>query len=159
MSDDEPETDPNTGSPPDFFGLFNEIGIINQLVTTEFQRVLPHGLTNAQFTVLNHCVRLGDNKTPARLAAAFQVTRGTLTSTLQRLEAKGFIDLVPDPKDGRSKRVLLTPTGREAREDAVQAAGQGLAHFQRALSPEQVETILPVLRQLRAWLDNNRSEG
>ncbi|MEQ9315924.1 MAG: MarR family transcriptional regulator, partial [Henriciella sp.] len=94
------------------FRLFNEIGIISQLGSTAFERVLPHGLTQAQFTLLNHCVRLGDNKTPAYLAAAFQVTRGTLTSTLQRLEQKGFIRLAPDDQDGRSKRVLLTDAGR-----------------------------------------------
>jgi hypothetical protein len=64
--------------------------------------------------VLNHCVRLGDNRTPAELAAAFQVTRATLTSTLQRLEAKGFIRMARDPRDGRSKRVLLTPCRRGA---------------------------------------------
>ena len=157
MSDEIAQDAAADATPAHFFELFNEIGIINQLATTEFSRVLPHGLTNAQFSILNHCVRLGDNKTPARLAAAFQITRGTLTSTLQRLEAKGFIELVPDAHDGRSKRVLLTESGRQARADAVEAAVTGLAHMQAALRPKDLATLLPILKALRLWLDNNRS--
>lgn len=139
------------------FTLFNEIGIISQLSSTAFERVLPHGLTQAQFTVLNHCVRLGDNKTPAQLASAFQVTRGTLTSTLQRLEAKGFIEVVPDAKDGRSKRVLLTPAGRGAAADSIASAAPILTSARSALSRDEVERLLPLLTKLRVWLDENRS--
>jgi len=142
--------------PPALFRLFNEIGIVNQLSSAAFERVLPHDLTQAQFTVLNHCVRLGDNRTPADLASAFQVTRGTLTSTLQRLEAKGFIRLAPDAKDGRSKRVLLTPAGRRAREEAIAAAAPLLEQAQAALTPKELEALLPLLTKLRAWLDQNR---
>ncbi|MFN3835991.1 MAG: MarR family winged helix-turn-helix transcriptional regulator, partial [Glycocaulis sp.] len=76
-----------------YFRLLNEIGIIAQLSANRLERVLPHDLTVAQFSLLHHCVRLGDGWTPARLAAAFQVTRGTMTNTLQKLEAKGFIRL------------------------------------------------------------------
>ena len=139
-----------------FFQLFNEIGIINQLAGTAFERALPHGLTQAQFTVLNHCVRLGDDKTPAALADAFQVTRGTLTSTLGRLEAKGFIVLTPDPKDGRSKRVRLTPAGRAAREEAIHAAAPLLARVAGAFDPREAEELLPALQRIRRWLDENR---
>lgn len=157
MPDPKPDASPDPSDEARLFTLFNEIGIIHQLSSTAFERVLPHGLTQAQFTVLNHCVRLGDNKTPAQLASAFQVTRGTLTSTLQRLVAKGFIEVVPDGVDGRSKRVLLTPSGRAARDDAIAAAAPILSGARDALSREDVERLLPVLTKLRAWLDGNRS--
>lgn len=159
----DPKPEPSRGPSPEpsdearLFTLFNEIGIIHQLSSTAFERVLPHGLTQAQFTVLNHCVRLGDNKTPAQLASAFQVTRGTLTSTLQRLEAKGFVEIVPDAKDGRSKRVLLTPSGREAAAACIAAAAPILTRARSALSRSEVEGLLPVLTKLRVWLDENRS--
>ncbi|MEO0712495.1 MAG: MarR family transcriptional regulator [Pseudomonadota bacterium] len=139
-----------------YFRLFNEIGIIDQLASTRFERVLPHGLTQAQFTVLNHGVRMGDGWTPARLAAAFQVTKGTFTSTLQKLEAKGFVRVEPDPDDGRSKRVFLTQAGRAARDDALAAAGPVFAEIPSIVDPKEVDAILPVLSRLRAWLDENR---
>lgn len=155
-----PET-ATASEPPGFdeaqlFGVFNEIGIIDQLTGTAFERVLPHGLTRAQFSVLNHCVRLGDNQTPSELASAFQITRGTLTSTLTRLEAKGFITLVPDARDGRSKRVLLTPAGRDAREACLKAAWPLLGRSLAALDAAEFRQLQPLLTKLRIWLDTNR---
>lgn len=138
------------------FTLFNEIGIISQLSSARFERMLPHGLTVAQFSVLNHLVRLEGDWSPARLAAAFQVTKGTMTSTLQRLVAKGFISLEPDPADGRAKRVVLTVAGRLARETALSAAGPRLGDLNAALSPSEIEALIPSLQKLRVWLDINR---
>jgi len=140
-----------------WFQAINEIGIINQLTTAEFTKVMPHGLTLAQFTVLNHCVRMGDNRTPADLAAAFQVTRGTLTSTLKRLETKDFITLAPDPEDGRSKRVLLTAKGRKARENAIAATEPLLLVMVEALPSSLLNELMPRLQELRKYLDENRS--
>lgn len=139
-----------------YFQLFNEIGIIAQLSGNRFQKVLPHDLTVAQFTLLNHAVRLGDGWTPARLAAAFQVTKGTMTNTLQKLEAKGFIRIDPDADDARSKRVFLTPTGRSARDTALKALMPELAALPEGFPPALAAEILPALERLRIWLDANR---
>ena len=143
-------------SPPDLFRLFNEIGIIQQLSSNAFERVLPHGLTQAQFTVLNHLSRVADGWPPARMAAALQVTRGTLTSTLQRLERKGFVHLEANPDDGRSKYVFLTEAGRAAHATSIEAATPLLARVAGVLQPPEVEALLPALEKLRRWLDDNR---
>lgn len=140
-----------------FFQLFLEIGIIDQLASTAFEGVLPFGLTRAQFSVLNHFMRLGDRKTPAELASAFQVTRGTMTSTLQKLEKKGFVEITPDETDGRSKRILMTSAGREAHRTALITAAPALIQISQALSADDVDRILPTLQKLRLWLDSNRT--
>ena len=49
-----------------------------QLASTAVDRLLPQDLTVAQFTLLNHCVRMRDAKTPAQLAEILQVTRVTI---------------------------------------------------------------------------------
>ena len=138
------------------FLLLNEIGIINQLSSARLERLLPHGLTVAQFGLLNHLVRLDGDWSPARLAAAFQVTKGTMTSTLQRLEAKGFISMRANPDDGRAKIVTLTEAGRRAREAALAAAGPGLADLEAVLSSADVDALIPDLQKLRIWLDMHR---
>ena len=138
------------------FTLFNEIGIISQLSSARFERILPHGLTVAQFSVLNHLVRLEGDWSPARLAAAFQVTKGTMTSTLQRLVAKGLISLEADPSDGRAKQVRLTEAGVLAREAALSAAGPSLGELNAALSPSEIDALIPSLLKLRIWLDKYR---
>ncbi len=139
-----------------YFSLFLEIGIIAQLSGNRLQRAMPHGLTMAQFSLLTHCLRLGEGWTPARLAAAFQVTRGTMTNTLQKLEAKGFIRVDPDPEDARSKRVFLTAPGRAAQGDALKALVPQLADLPAGFPPELAARILPALQQLRIWLDSHR---
>jgi len=139
-----------------YFSLFLEIGIIAQLSGNRFQRALPFGLTMAQFSLLNHCVRLGDGWTPARLAAAFQVTKGTMTNTLQKLEAKGFIRVDPDPEDARSKRVFLLASGRHAQEASLKALVPEVAQLPAGFPPALAAEILPALERLRIWLDTNR---
>jgi DNA-binding MarR family transcriptional regulator len=144
---------------PVAFRIMNEIGIIDQLGITLFERSMPHGLTLPQFIVLNHFVRLGGERTPMALAEAIQVTKATMTSTLQRLLAKGFVSSVPDALDGRSKRISITEQGRRAREDAIQAIGQHLAEMERVVGRADMEAALPFLVKLRGFLDQRRNEG
>lgn len=158
LSDDEESRKLDFSHEQLLFQLLNEIGIIHQLASTEFDRLLPYDLTGAQFAVLNHCVRMGDNRTPAELAAILQVTRGTMTSTLARLEKKAFIRLEPDPEDGRSKRVFLTNKGRTARDASVEAALPVLSKASRDIPDETVVDLLPQIRKLRSWFDRNRSD-
>ena len=139
------------------FDFFNEIGIIDQIAGTILERALPAGMTRAQFAVLNHFVRLGhDERSPAQLASAFQVTRPTMTSTLSRLARDGLVAIRDDPADGRAKLVSLTPQGRAARDAAMIAVGTILPLLDGILDPGEVETILPILRRLRIALDAAR---
>jgi DNA-binding MarR family transcriptional regulator len=138
------------------FRVFNEIGIIEQLSRTMFERVMPGGLTLPQFIVLNHFVRLGGEHSPARLAGAFQVTKQTMTSTLQRLERGGYVAIRPDPADGRAKIVSITEEGRAMREACVAALVPVLERLSGVLDQAEMEALLPRLRQLRETLDANR---
>lgn len=142
---------------PPAFQLFNEIGIIDQLASAMFERALPAGMSQAQFTVLNHFVRLGhDRRSPAQLASAFQVSRPTMTSTLGRMARNGLIRIEPDPADGRGKLVSLTPRGRAMREEGLAAVGPLLPLLDSVLTNEEVAALLPVLRKLRIALDAMR---
>jgi len=150
------EERPGTPGDPVHFRLLNEIGIVAQLSGRLFERVMPGDMTLPQFTVLNHFVRLGRPSSPARLASAFQVTKGAMTNTLGHLEAKGFVTVCRDPADGRSKIVDITPPGRAAREEAVAALAPSLRRLADAIPGADIEAILPVLVRLRAYLDAER---
>jgi DNA-binding MarR family transcriptional regulator len=138
------------------FEFFNEIGIIGQLASNQMQRTMPFGLTQSQFSVLNWFVRVDDQATPGRLARAFQVTRGAMTNTLGKLEGKGFIHVEPDPTSGRSKIVTLTSAGRRARDQAIAAADEALGEFLQQFPSRMLQRSLPLLREVRAWLDAAR---
>jgi len=140
------------------FELFNEIGIINQLATTMFERVLPKGMTQAQFTVLNHFVRLGHTeRSPAQLAFAFQITRPTMTSTLSRMERSGLIAVRPDPQDGRGKLVSLTEKGHAMRETCLAAAAGLFPILDELITHNEFDAVMAPLTRLRKALDEMRN--
>ena len=143
-------------SDPPLFALLNEVSIIEHLARNRLERVLPEGLRASHFVVLNHLVRLGDGRSLARIARAVQVERPAMTNTIQRLEARGFIRVGPDPHDGRGKLVFLTEAGRVAREISVQAATAAISPIATGLPSEEIEAILPLLRRLRTALDTAR---
>lgn len=155
MNNNEPEQLP-VSVDPQLFVFFNEIGIIEQLSRSAFERVLPRGMTLPQFAVLNHFVRLGGPKTPAQLASAFQVSRATMTNTLKRLDEAGLIQSLRDPDDGRSKKIDITPAGRDMREFAIAAIMPTLTSLSQRIDVRGLMEILPTLQAVRAGLDENR---
>lgn len=138
------------------FRFLNEIGIIAQLSGNALERTLPNGMTIAQFSVLNHFVRLGGESTPLRLARAFQVTKGAMTNTLRHLEDKGFITVRPNEKDGRSKQVSITAAGKDAHARALKAVEPMLDELLGQFGANEMAEALPLLSRMRNWLDERR---
>ncbi len=139
-----------------YFRLFTEIHIIAQLSGNRLERVLPEGMSLAQFGVLSHFVRLGGAWSPGRLARAFQVTKGAMTNTLQRLEAQRFVRIEADKADARAKLVEITEPGKRAYEQAVRATGATLAELGSQITPADVKSALPFLENTRKILDERR---
>ena len=140
------------------FMFFNETAIVNQLASTLFQKRLPDGVTIAQFSVLNHLIRVRDGQTPLQLASAFQVPKTSMTHSLMKLEDKGFITFKANPSDGRSKCVWLTDSGRAFREAAIESLNQDILRLAPQLDFEAMAAALPVLQQVRQLLDKDRDE-
>jgi len=142
------------------FRFFTEIGIIEQLARNQLEASLPDGIKMAQFVVLNHLVRLGDETgewAPARLANALQVTKGAMTNTLQRLEKRQLVSITPDPHDGRGKLVEITSAGREMRLRCVSSITPFLTTLSKEVSERELASVLPVLEKVREYLDLQRS--
>lgn len=142
---------------PDILKAMTEISIIAHLAENEFQRILPEGLTPAQFGVLNHLLRLDTAETVTELASAFQVAQPTMSSTVRKLEDKGFVEFVPDTEDRRIKRVSVTKAGRKKRKKSVKALEPYWAELAMLAPEEKWEKILPALSTLRTVLDARRA--
>lgn len=140
------------------FGFFNEIGIVSQLSSALFMRLLPGGLHLSHFIVLNHLTRLGDGRTPLQIAAALQVTKATMTHTLTVLSRHAFVEIRPNPDDGRSKLVYLTAAGSAFRDDAIARLTPAFGFVAEALTPAEIAAALPVLEKLRKLLDAERDK-
>jgi DNA-binding MarR family transcriptional regulator len=140
-----------------FFGVFLEIGIIEQLSRTLLEARLPDGLIAPHFAVLNHLTRVADGRTPVEMARAFQVPKTSMTHTVSVLESRGYVDVRPNPNDGRSKCVWLTEKGRSAREDIIAVMSPDIEILAKGFNPSKLRDILPVLTELRQFLDNHRN--
>ncbi|HQY43420.1 MAG TPA: MarR family transcriptional regulator [Paracoccaceae bacterium] len=137
--------------------LFSEVFTADQLARNLISRFLPRGMELSHFSVLNHLAHLNDERTPAQLADAFHVTRGAMTNTLSKLEWAGHVHIRPDWDDARRKFVSISPSGRAARDAALAAVAPVIGDVVRAIGPEKVKAVLPVLRDLRARLDDSQT--
>lgn len=78
-----------------------------------------YGLSRGSFDVLASLRRAGPpyRRSPTELYRSLMRTSGAMTHRLSRLEADGLIRRIPDPEDGRSVLVELTPKGRRLVDD------------------------------------------
>lgn len=91
--------------------------------------------------------------TPSELAEREGVQRPTVTRLLARLEAPGYVTRTPDPGDGRSSLVALTPAGRALMEAAGTRKDAYLARRLRTLTPEERATLRRAADLLERMLD------
>lgn len=133
--------------------LFGELFMADQLARNRISKALPKGMQISHFSVLNHLAGVQDERTPTQLARAFHITRGAMTNTLTKLEWAGHVHIRPDWDDARQKFVAISPSGRAARDAAVQSVAPLIAEVVTALGADRVRALMPVLRELRMRLE------
>jgi DNA-binding MarR family transcriptional regulator len=79
--------------------------------------------------------------TPSELADRERIQRPTATRLLGRLEEPGYVARTPDPHDGRSALVAITPAGQALLEDLRHRKDAYLARRLRTLSAEDRATL------------------
>lgn len=78
----------------------------------------PLGISHGQYSLM---VSLNRPKPPrlGETAAFLAMDRTTLTANLKPLERLGYVEIVPDKEDRRSRRLILTEAGRKLLAAAV----------------------------------------
>ena len=141
---------------PDSFGFL--LADITRLTRAEMDRRTEEaglGLTPGEGRTLSHAARAGAVRQNV-LAERMAVEAMTLSSALDRLEARGLIERRPDPDDRRAKLVQLTAEG-ETVLARIQPIGAGLrADASKGIAPAEWRRFLDTLRQVRANLPDAR---
>lgn len=156
--DDRKAAPPPPTAAAALFEVFNEIGILAQLSRALLEARLPKGFLLPHFAVLGHLIRVADGRTPLELARAFQVPKTSMTHTLAGLDAARLVEMLPNPRDGRSKCVFLTAAGRAFRDAALAALAPDLARLSAEVDPARLAALLPELAALRQVMDRQRDE-
>jgi len=136
--------------------LFSEIFMTDQLSRSMVSKALPKGMELSHFSVLNHLAHSEEERSPAQLARAFNLTRGAITNTLTKLEWAGHIHVRPDWDDARRKFVSISPSGAAARNAALAALAPMLSEIVDALGLDRVKAALPLLRDIRMHLESQK---
>lgn len=138
------------------YRFFTEVGIIQQLISTKLESILPGRMTATQFGLLNHLCRRPQGETPLQLSNAFQVPKTSMTHMLVSLERMALISIEPHPRDGRSKVANATETGQIFLGECMEKMSAELAPIMSELSAKPFVEALPNLQRIREVLDRER---
>lgn len=123
-----------------------------------------YGLTFGEYEVLAALVRSGPRQwlRPSDLVGALVLSSGAVTNRIDRVEAAGLVERLPDPNDRRGTLVALTDKGRQVVDEAVVAHLANEERLLAALSVRERGQLADLLRKLLvsepfAGLDPSRS--
>lgn len=107
------------------------------------------------FDVLGTLRRRGRpySMTPTELMKAAMLSSGAMTNRIDRLEAAGLIERLPDERDRRSLQVRLTARGREVIDAAAPVRFDEAWDALRNLSPRDQASLAALLRKMLLTLD------
>ncbi|WP_298228677.1 MarR family transcriptional regulator [Gryllotalpicola sp.] len=150
MRADDERTAPRTASADDDVAarLAVAIGRINRRIRASSDGP-SHGASHGVISALSSIVRHGRLR-PSELARIEAVAAPTVTRVIADLEARGFVERVPDSEDGRSFWVQATTAGVEAVSQARFERAEYLAALLVELSPAQREALEAALGSLEA---------
>jgi DNA-binding MarR family transcriptional regulator len=111
------------------------------------------GLPSSQYSALVTIERHGP-LTPSELAERERIQRPSATRVLARLEETGLVERTPDPSDGRSALIALTPAGsallgevRHAKDVYLEQRLETLTAKERATLEDAAEILERLLAE------------
>ena len=139
-----------------------DLDVSSIAVITRLNRLLSHlqpeiaaiferfGLTAPSFAVIATLRRAGPpyQRTQRALMDALQLTGGTISVRVDRLEKDGIVERVPDPNDQRGVLVRLTEKGLALFDQIIPLHLANEDRLLSALSQEQREQLASLLRTL-----------
>ena len=111
----------------------------------------PQGWSWAGFRVMVNTYAMGEVE-PSQLAHLIGVSRSTMTNTLNKLEAAGYIKRQKDAVNLRRRIITLTPKGEEAVQRSMPQHHQTQKDMVSGLSAKQRSDLLQLLNSLLTTL-------
>ncbi|EZP72762.1 MarR family transcriptional regulator [Sphingomonas paucimobilis] len=124
--------------------------IIEKRLRRNFQE--QFGTTLPRFDVMASLDRVPQGQTMGALSRALLVSNGNVTSIVRQLQEQGMLASRPDPQDGRSAIVSLTPQGRAHFAELAAAHHQWVRDALRDVSADQQAQLLALLTTLKSSL-------
>lgn len=148
-------TDTNVEQPsaerPSEYRLQEQVGFLlrraHQRHTAIFADRMPGALTPPQFSTLMKLAELGP-QSQNLLGRRVALDAATVKGVVDRLAARGLVEVTPDPDDQRRVKVALTRAGEATVVNAVPVAAAISAETLAPLSMEERDELLGLLEVL-----------
>ena len=133
--------------------------LAGRLLVRELERHLaPLGLSPGHMPVLL-ALEDGSALTQKALTERAGVKQATMTATVARMERDGLVTLLPNPEDGRSTLVALTPLALEKIPAVAEATVTINALVLKQLTPDERRQFFAPMGRIIAVLEAQGSEA
>jgi len=133
--------------------------LAGRLLVRELERHLaPLGLSPGHMPVLL-ALEDGSALTQKALTERAGVKQATMTATVARMERDGLVTLLPNPEDGRSTLVALTPLALEKIPAVAEATVTINALVLKQLTPDERRQFFALMGRIIAVLEAQGSEA
>jgi DNA-binding MarR family transcriptional regulator len=109
----------------------------------------PHGITAAQFNVLNLLADAPRGLRPSELTAALVVDPSSTTYVLDRMEVLGWLRRHADPRDRRATLIGLTAAGRKLHRRVTPCYVAALRETLRGLDGAKIVPLTAALGEIQ----------
>jgi DNA-binding MarR family transcriptional regulator len=114
-------------------------------------RLLTHGFYAGQDQIMVS-LDAEDGQTPGQLAMRIGVRPPTITKTINRLQAQGFLEKKASETDARQAHVFLTEAGREAIRAIQKSLRKTEKQALKGLDKKEQKTLAKLLSRVEANL-------
>ena len=134
--------------------LFNDIMDIEQdaIITGEFRDI-----TNNDMHIIE-AVGIGEPQNMSSIAKKMSVTMGTLTTSMNNLVKKGYVERTRGREDRRVVYISLSERGRRAYEEHARFHREMLESVIGELTKEEQDTLIRALSRLQGWFQGRQRQ-
>jgi DNA-binding MarR family transcriptional regulator len=131
--------------------LDDQVGFLMRVAmqrhTAIFTARMIEGLTQTQFAALAKLSEVGPCS-QNHLGRLIYLDAATIKGVVDRLNARGFVTALNDPKDRRRRAVALTERGREVTAEAIKVAAAITAATLAPLTADEQRAVVKLLKKL-----------
>jgi len=130
--------------------IADRMRLLNRVVTKMYDGALrPLGIKTSQLNILVVTARLGLAR-PAEICDRLKMDISTVSRNVDRMRARGWIEVMEDEKDGRAHQLRLSPKGRRLLERAKPAWEKAQEEATDLLGGSGVGALVRAAEKVRA---------
>ena len=129
--------------------IAGRLRLLNRVVTNLYDNALrPFGVKLSQGNVLAVTAKLGVAR-PAEVCDILELDTSTLSRTVERMVANGWLEILPDD-DGRSHPFRLTDEGKRLMEKAIPAWEKAQAEAKKLLGEDGLRLLDAAIQRVKS---------